>query len=226
MPCYKRDDEEDAAMITVYSGYNFPPFIKGIARDMRVLWALEELGLPYRIHWMDTAKGEHKVPPNSLINPFRKIPSLENGALRMFESAAIVLYLYENVGNAPQDAHARAELHQWCFAAVNTVEPVFLDVLRWDMFWRDKPGREWRHPEVMSAADERLDEIAHALGGKPYLLGEFGPADILMTTVLDFAKHEPKTFEKSTAMRAYLDRCHTRPAYRRALAKHGVGPEA
>lgn len=213
-------------MPTIYGACNFPPPLKGIVRDFRVMWAMEELGLPYQIHWMDASKGEHKVAPNRLINPFGKIPSLESGALRMFESAAIVLYLYENVGKAPQDAHARAELNQWCFAAINTVEPVFLEIFRWDIFWQGKTGRDWRYPELMGFAQERLKELEAGLAGKPYFLGEFGPADILMVTVLDFARHEPKVFEGSPAMRAYLERCKARPAYIHAYEKHGVGPQA
>jgi glutathione S-transferase len=216
-----------AVMITVYGAYNFPPFLKGIVRDLRVYWALEELGLPYDIHWMDTSKAEHTQNPNRLVNPFGKIPSMVDGAQRMFETGAIVLYLYENAGKAPQDAHARAELNQWCFAALNTVEPVFIDIFRWGKFWNEKPGHEWRYPELMGFADERLTDLARALGDKHYLVGNaFGPADILMTTVLDFAMHEPKIFEKHPAIAAYRERCHTRPAYQRALAKQGVGPAA
>ncbi|MGN6517090.1 MAG: glutathione S-transferase family protein [Rhizomicrobium sp.] len=214
-------------MITVYGAYNFPPFLTGIVRDLRVYWALEELGLPYDIHWMDSSKGEHREAPNRLINPFGKIPSMVDGAQRMFETGAIVLYLYENTGKAPQDAHARAELNQWCFAALNTVEPVFLDILRWDRFWTDKPGREARYGELLALADERLNDLERAMGSKHYLVANaFGPADILMTTVLDFAQHAPNVFEKHAGIRAYLERCHTRPAYQRALARQGVGPQA
>jgi glutathione S-transferase len=213
-------------MITLYGAYQFPPVLKGIVRDFRVLWALEELELPYDVQWVDMAKGEQKLAPNRLINPFGKMPSLENGALRMFESAAIVLYLYENVGKAPQDAHARAELHQWCFAALNTVEPVFVEIFRWDMFWDGKTGREWRYPDLIVAAQTLLADLEQGLGGKPHLLGEFGPADILMTTVFNFANHAPQVFARSAAMRAYIDRCKARPAYQRALARHGVGPQA
>ena len=213
-------------MITVFGAYNFPPELKGIVRDFRVMWALEELELPYGIHWMDASKGEQKLPPNRLINPFGKIPSLESGALRMFESAAIVLYLYENIGKAPQDAHARADLNQWCFAALNTVEPVFLEIFRWDIFWQGKTGRDWRYPELIGFARERLKELESGLAGKPYFLGEFGPADILMTTVLDFARHAPAVFEASRIVRAYLDRCKARPAYQRTFAKHGQRPQA
>ncbi len=213
-------------MITVYGAYNFPLFAKGVVRDLRLYWALEELGLPYEVHWMDAAKGEHKLPPNRLINPFGKIPSLENGGHRMFESGACVLYIYEQVGKAPQDAHARAELNQWCFAALNTVEPVFLEIFRWDMFWGEKPGREWRYPELVGLAQERLGELEAGLAGKPYLLGEFGPADILMTTALNFARHAPQLFEPSPVMRSYLERCRARPAYQRALARQEEGPKA
>ena len=214
-------------MITVYAFYNFPPFVKGLARDMRVIWALEELGLPYKTHWLDFAKGEQRDAPNRLVNPFGKVPSIENGALHLFESAAIVLYLYENAGKAPQDAHARAELNQWCFAALNTVEPVLQDIFRWNVFWADKPGREWRYAELLDVAAERLGDLQRALGDKPYLLGnDFGPADILMTTVLDFCKDSPAILEAHPGIRAYLERCHGRAAYKRALAKHGEGPAA
>ncbi|HEY5048281.1 MAG TPA: glutathione S-transferase family protein [Rhizomicrobium sp.] len=213
-------------MITVYGAYNFPPPLKGIVRDFRVFWALEELGLPFDVHWMDFARGEQKLPSNRLINPFGKIPSLENGSLRMFESAAIVLYLYENVGKAPQDAHARAELHQWCFAALNTVEPVFVEIFRWDMFWQGKSGREWRYPELLGVAAERLAELETGLGAKPYFLREFGPADILMTTVLDFVRNQSGVLESSPVMRAYLERCRARPSYQRAFVRHGEGPQA
>ena len=214
-------------MITAYAGYNFQPIVKGILRDLRVLWALEELGLGYDTHWMNVEKGEHRENPNRLVNPFGKIPSLEDGAQRLFESGAIVLYLYENAGKAPQDAHARAEVNQWCFAALNTVEPVVSEIFRWDIFWKDKPGFEWRRPELADIADTRLTDLARAIGDKHYLVGNaFGPADILMTTVLDFARHDPKLFQNHAAIRAYLDRCHARAAYQRALAKQGEGPKA
>jgi glutathione S-transferase len=91
----------------------------------------------------------------------------------------------------------------------------------------EKPGRAERYPELMNFADERLTDLARAMGDKHYLVGNvFGPADILMTTVLDFARHEPKIFEKHPAIRAYLERCHARPGYQRALAKQGTGPKA
>jgi len=214
-------------MIKVYAAYGLPSFAKGVVRDLRVLWALEELALPYDVHWMHAMKGEHKIDPNRLLNPFGKIPSLEDGAQRMFESAAIVLYLYENAGKAPQDAHARAEVNQWCFAAVNTVEPPMLELFRWDFFWKEKPGRDGVRSEFLAHAHERLADLGKALGDKAYLVaGNFGPADILMTTALDFAQHLPELFDAHPVVKGYRERCHARPGYRRALAKQGQGPQA
>jgi glutathione S-transferase len=213
-------------MITVHAAYNFPG-AKGIVRDIRVFWALEELGLPYGVKWHDYMKGGPQAMDRRTVNPFGKIPALEDGAQHIFESGAIVLYLFDNAGKGPQDAHARADVNQWCFAALNTVEPVTIDVLRWNNRWRDRPGREQRLAEIMEMAEERLADLSRALAGKDYLVANtFGPADILMSTVLDFAQNEAALFARHPAVAAYRERCHARPAYRKALAKQGEGPKA
>ncbi|MGH6872083.1 MAG: glutathione S-transferase family protein [Rhizomicrobium sp.] len=212
-------------MITLYASYNYPPQIKGILRDIRAFWALEELSLPYQVHWMDYAKREHRQGPNRAINPFGRIPSLENGALRIFESAAIVLYLYEHVGRAPQDAHARAELNQWCFAALNTVEPILTEHMRWNGAWRERPGREIREAELKDQLAERLEGVESALAGKSWLTGsDLSPADILMTGVLNYGDLVPGTFDSYPNIQAYHARAHARPAYQRALSKQGAKP--
>jgi glutathione S-transferase len=213
-------------MITVYGAKNLTPAFKGVVRDFRILWALEELGLPYDIHWMDISKGEHKLAPNKLINPFGKVPSLQDDTFQMFESGAAVLYLYERAGKLPQDARARAELSQWCFAALNTVEPPFIEIFCWDLFWQGRTGREWRYPELVSAARDRISALETRLADKVWFLGEFGPADILMTTVLDFGRHVPQVFDGKQRIRDYLARNKARPAYERAIAGHGAVPES
>jgi glutathione S-transferase len=214
-------------MITVYAGYNFPPFLKGLVRDLRPMWALEELGEPYAFHWMDSTKGEHGQEPNRGINPFGKIPSLTDGDVKLFESGAIVHYLYDRAGRLPKSAADRAKSMQWSLAALNSIEPTLLDIARWDRFWTDRPGRDVRYPELIGIAQTKLAELERALGAKPYLLGdEFGPSDILMTTVLSFAQHQPLVFEKTPGAVAYHERCKARPAYQRALAKQGVGPSS
>jgi glutathione S-transferase len=217
---------EGVPMITIHAAYNFPG-APGIVRDIRAFWALEELALPYRVQWFDYMKGGPKAMDRRVVNPFGKIPALEDGAQRLFESAAIVLYLYDNAGKGPQDAHARADVNQWCFAAVNTVEPVMIEILRWSHRWRDRPGRDLRYPEVLEMADERLADLSRTLKERDYLVGNaFGPADILMSTVLDFAQDEPSLFARHPVVAAYHARCHARPTYKKALAKQGEGPKA
>jgi glutathione S-transferase len=214
-------------MITVYAAYNVPFNGKSLVRDFRIIWALEELGLPYAFHWMDVGKAEHKIDPNRGINPFGKIPSIADGEVKLFESGAILHYLYEKAGKLPADAAARARQLQWMFAALNTLEPPCVELLAWTLFFKDRPGRDIRYPELIEHAKLRATELDKTLGKNTYLLGEaFGPADILMVSVLDFAKHEPSIVENAPNLRAYLERAKARPAYRRALAKHLVGPDA
>jgi glutathione S-transferase len=214
-------------MITLYAAYNIPFDGKGRVRDFRVFWALEELGLPYTYHWMDAGKGEHRIDPNRSVNPFGKIPSLTDGDLKLFESGAILHYLYEKAGKLPADPTARTQLLQWMFAALNTVEMPFIEILRWDVFWEDRPGRDLQYPELIAACKTRVGDLERALGSKPYLLGEtFGPADILMTATLDFGKHKPEIFADVPGVRAYLERTKGRPAFKIALDKHLSGPSA
>jgi glutathione S-transferase len=213
-------------MITIYGAYNFPPFLEGLVRHYRVVWAAEEVGLPYRMHWLDTAKGEHKEAANRAVNPFGKIPSMEDGGMKLFESGAMVNYIFEKAGRVPRDAEGRARLAQWCYAALNTVEITTLDILRYDTFWRDKPGYEWRRPESIDVGKTRMAELDAALGDKPYLLGdEFSPADILMASVIDFARTAPEIMEKAPRIVAYMKRCLARPAYLKAKDMQQQAPQ-
>jgi glutathione S-transferase len=214
-------------MLTVYAAHSLPFDGKGLVRDFRVIWALEELGLPYTFHWMNAGKGEHKVDPHRSINPFGKIPSLTDGELKLFESGAIIHYLYEKAGKLPSDPVAKTVMLQWMFLALNTMEMSLIEMLRWDVFWKDRPGRELQMPELIEATKTRLADLDRTLGSKPYLLGDtFSPADILMTTVLGFGRNQPIVFQDVPRVRAYLERCKARPAYKAAWAKHLSGPNA
>lgn len=214
-------------MITIFGAYNYPPIVEGVVRHHRALWAAEESGLPYRIHWMDTAKGEHREMPNRGINPFGKIPSLQDGEFKLFESGAIVNYLFEKAGKAPRDLEGRARLAQWCYAALNTVEPLgTFEIFLWDTFWRERAGRDERRTEVVTQMRMRLAELDGALGAKPYLLGdEISAADVLMATVLGFARSEPSIYQQAPRVRAYLERCQSRPAFKRAVAMQSEAPK-
>jgi len=212
-------------MITIYGAYNYPSVFDGLFRDLRPLWALEELGLAYRIHWMDPMKGEHREAANRSVNPFGKIPSMTDDAFKLFESGAIVNYLFEKSGRSPEGADARAIEAQWCFAALNTVEPPLLEIAMWDVFWAGRAGREERRAELVEAARARLAELDGALGDRPYLTGaELSPADILMATSIRFGRHEPGVLAQAPRVKAYVERCEARPAFQRALAAQGKGP--
>ena len=214
-------------MLTIYSGYNYPEIFKGILRDLRPIWAAEELGVPYRFHWLNAANHDHKGDANRAVNPFGKVPSIKDGAFKLFESGAIVTYLYEKAGRVGSDAQDRALLAQWCYAAVNTVEPPMAELFNWDIMWRDREGREKRRAELVQTAAMRLTELDAALGHKHFLLGtEFSCADILMVTAIRFAKSAPEIFAGADRMAAYVERCEVRPAFRSALAAQGKGPEA
>ena len=213
-------------MMTIYGAYNYPPVIDGLVRHSRLIWAAEEVGLPYRMYWVDTSKGQHKEMPNRGINPFGKIPSFEDGDVKLFESGAIVNYIYEKAGRAPASAADRAGLAQWCYAALNTVEITTLDILRYDTFWVDRPGREQRRAEAVEIGQTRMLELDKALGEKPYLLGpELTPADILMVAVIDFARTAPEIFDMAPRVKAYMERCKARPAFRRAAEVQAEAPK-
>jgi glutathione S-transferase len=214
-------------MITVYAAYNFPPFLKGIVRDLRALWALEELGTPYRIQWLDTPKGEHRTADYRRLNPFGKIPAMTDGDVALFESGAIVNYLFDKAGRNAKGYAERAKNLAWCFAAVNTVEVQTFDVLLYDTFWKERPNRDQYRAERIENAKLRMNEMDAALGDKPYLTGnDIAPADIMMTTVIEFARSAPEIFAGAPRAAAWLKRCMQRPAYIRASELQGAGPNA
>jgi glutathione S-transferase len=214
-------------MITVFAAYNYPPFLQGIVRDLRALWALEELGLSYEKRWVDTSKGEHRSEEYRRINPFGKIPALIDADVSLFESGAIVNYLFDKAGRSAKTNAERAANLAWCFAAVNTVETQTFDILIYDTFWKERPNSGQYRAERIENAKLRMNEMDAALGSKPYLTGQdLAPADIMMTTVVQFARSAPEIFAGAPRVATWLNRCMTRPAYNRAAALQGSGPKA
>ena len=214
-------------MITVYAAHNYPPLVHGIVRDLRAIWALEELGTPYRIGWIDTSKGEHRSADYRRLNPFGKIPAMTDGDAGFFESGAIVNYLFDKAGRNPKTDIERAWNLAWCFAAVNTVEVQTFDIFLYDTFWKERPGRDQYRAERVENAKLRMNEMDAALGDKPYLTGaDIAPADIMMTTCVEFARAAPEIFAAAPRAEAWLKRCKERPAYQRAAALQGSGPNA
>jgi glutathione S-transferase len=198
--------------ITAYSWV--PPFAKGLVRDLRVRWALEEIGLPYRVLLFDrrTAEAETRIPDQ----PFGQVPAFFEGDVRMFESGAIVLYLAERSEILmPRDEAGRTRALCWAFAALNSIEPPIMQLLftLWD---KDKPWAQERRPAAEQLARARLAQLADALGGKPWLEGEFSAGDLLMASVLQILRSTDLVAEHPN-LANYLERAKARPAYIRAL---------
>ncbi|MGO4392367.1 glutathione S-transferase family protein [Variovorax sp. M-6] len=188
---------------------------KGLARDMRVRWALEEVGQPYEVHLVSFA--EMKEPAHRARHPFGQIPTYEEGDLVLFESGAIVLHLAEShPGLLPDDAKARARAITWMFAALNTVEPPIVDRGIAMLTERDKVWFAERLSILDDRVRVRLGELAGRLGNADWLDAAFSAGDLLMVTVLRRLSGSG-VLEEFPNLCAYVARAEARPAYKRAF---------
>ena len=201
-------------MITVSALRSVPKFAQGIVRDLRVRWALEEAGLPYRTRLLD--RGDRDKPDYRAMQPFGAVPVFEENGVVLFESGAIVLHIGErSEALLPKDPAARARATQWLIAALNSVEP---DIV--NLFTIDQSSEEWaklRRPSAAEFVSKYLSSLSKSLGDKPYLDGEhFTAGDLMMTTVLRILRHSD-ILTSDKRLTAYLERCTARPAFKRAL---------
>lgn len=188
---------------------------RGLARDMRVRWALEEVGQPYDVRFV-SFKALRELA-HLAIQPFGQIPTYEEGELALFESGAIVLHIAERHGGLlPNDPNARARAIAWMFAALNTVEPPIFDRSLAMIVEREEPWYEQRLRALENSIRQRLDSLSRHLGEAEWLDGAFGAGDLLMVTVLLRLKGSP-ILEDYPNLSAYLARGEVRPAYRRAF---------
>lgn len=189
---------------------------KGLARDTRVRWALEEAGRPYDVRLLSFKA--MKEPAHLELHPFGQIPTYEKGDLVLFESGAIVLHIAErHAGLLPDDANARWRAITWMFAALNTVEPPILELVTARLFEADKPWTRERLPLVEDRVRARLDQLTARLGGADWLDGAFSAGDLMMVSVLLRLKPSGMLDEYPN-LSAYVARGEARPAYRRAFA--------
>jgi glutathione S-transferase len=200
-------------MITISAFRWVPPFAQGQVRDLRARWALEEAGLPYRTRLLE--QGDQNAPDYRALQPFGQVPIFEEDGQVLFESGAIVLHIGERSETLlPKDPHARARAMQWLIAALNSIEPYIMNVAVLSLFYADQEWAKLRRPGATEFASNRLGALAKALGDKPYLDGDrFTAGDLMMTTVLRII---PELVVDAKLM-AYVERCTTRPAFRRAL---------
>ena len=188
---------------------------RGLARDMPVRWALEEVGRPYAVRLVSFS--EMKQPAHRALHPFGQIPTYEEGDLALFESGAIVLHIAEQgAGLLPDEANARARAIAWMFAAKSTVEPVIVDREAAILMERDKSWNEERLPMLDARIRARLRELSTRLGDSDWLDDAFSAGDLLMVTVLRRLEGSG-LLDEYPNLSAYVARGEARPAYKRAF---------
>ncbi len=189
---------------------------RGLARDMRVRWALEEVGQTVNVRLVSFP--EMKAPEHMALHPFGQIPTYEEGELSLFESGGIILRIAEtHEGLLPIDADARSRAITWMFAALNTMEPPIVEFGTAKLFERDKPWFEQRQPMLEERVRNRLAQLSSRLGEEEWLDGEFSAGDLLMVTVLRrLDGHD--IVEAHANLADYVRRAEARPAYQRAFA--------
>jgi glutathione S-transferase len=201
--------------ITITAFDRSPDGGKGLARDTRVRWALEEVGQPYEVRPVSFAA--MKEPAHLALHPFGQIPTYEEGDLVLFETGAIVLHIAQrHAGLLPQDANARARAISWMFAAVNTVEPPILDLVTVRLTEGDKPWSSERMPLVVERLRNRLQQLADRLGEADWLDGQFSAGDLMMVSVL-LRLRPSGILDQYPKLAAYVARGEARPAYKRAF---------
>ena len=201
--------------ITITAFENSPDRGRGLARDMRVRWALEEVGQLYEVRLLSFRA--LKEPAHLALHPFGQIPTYEEGDLALFESGSIVFHVAErHAGLLPNDADARARAITWMFAALSTIEPPIIDRATARFQERDQTWYEQRLVMIDERIRQRLDELSARLGNADWLDGASSAGDLLMISVLLRLK-ESGMLREYENLSAYIARGEARPAYRRAF---------
>jgi glutathione S-transferase len=202
--------------ITITAFERSPDGGKGLARDTRVRWALEEVGQPYEVRLVSFRAMTQ--PAHLALHPFGQIPTYQEGDLALFETGSIVLHIAtRHAGLLPDDADARARAITWMFAALNTVEPPILELGTAKLLEGDKPWHTERLPLVEDRVRGRLNQLSVRLDDADWLDGAFSAGDLLMVSVLLRLKSSG-ILDEFPNLAAYLVRGEARPAYRRAFA--------
>src|ERR1700743_486765 len=202
--------------ITITAFERSPDGGKGLARDTRVRWALEEVGQPYEVRLVSFRA--MKEPAHLALHPFGQIPTYEEGGLALFETGSIVFHIAErHAGLLPDDTDARARAITWMFAALNTVEPPILELVTARILEGDRPWAEERLPLVKDRIRDRLVQLSARLGDADWLDGPFSAGDLMMVSVL-LRLRPSGLLDKFPELAAYVARGEARPAYKRAFA--------
>lgn len=210
--------------ITITGFANSPDGGRGLARDMRVRWALEEVGQPYRVEGVSFA--ELKEPTHLARQPFGQIPTFEQDGLILFETGAIVLHLAERYGGLlPADPNARSRAIAWMFAAAADIEPLTTDRDVNRFFEKDKDWRAEREAMIHDRIRTRLGQLSQRLGDCDWLDGDFSAGDLMMVDVLRRLMSSGIVGEFAN-LAAYVARAEARSAFQRAFAAQKTAFEA
>jgi glutathione S-transferase len=202
--------------VTITAFERSPDGGKGLARDMRVRWALEEVGQPYEVRLVSF--GAMKEPAHLRLHPFGQIPTYEEGDLALCETGAIVFHIASrHAGLLPDDADARARAIAWMFAALNTVEPPILELANARLLEGDRNWSKERLPLVEDRVRDRLKQLSARLGDAEWLDGAFSAGDLMMASVLLRLKSSG-ILDEFPNLATYVARVEARPAYERAFA--------
>lgn len=202
--------------ITITAFEHSPDGGKGLARDTRVRWALEEAGQAYEVRLVSFKA--MKEPAHLALHPFGQIPTYEEDGLGLFETGAIVFHIAaRHAGLLPDDANARARAITWLFAALNTVEPPILELGIARLHEGDKSWAAQRMPLVEDRVRIRLGQLSRRLGDADWLDGAFSAGDLMMVSVLLRLKASG-LLDEYPNLSAYVARGEARPAYKRAFA--------
>jgi glutathione S-transferase len=201
----------------VITAYNWVrDFAKGLVRDLRVRWALEEAGLPYQVKLI--THEEKLTPAYRTLQPFSQVPSYRDDEVVLFESGAILLHVARSsAALLPTDQAGRARATAWVFAALNSIEPFIMGLVDVDIFSREEPWAKESRTHWEGMVKKRLSDLAERLSGRDWLEDRFTAGDLMMATVLRIPRHTDLVTSDPT-LAPYLARCETRPAFQKALA--------
>ncbi len=191
-----------------------PDFAAGLVRDLRVRWALEEVGLDYQVRLL----GEERPADYVCEQPFEQIPIFRDDKVQIFESGAIVQYIGEKDERlVPRDPLGRYRAIQWTYAALNSVEPALQQVVLCDIFYSNEDWSKLRRPSAEEFARLKLKRVSDWLGDREWLEDRFTIGDLIMVTVLRNVRHTSLIAEYPN-LEAFQARGEARPAFQRALA--------
>jgi glutathione S-transferase len=203
-------------MITVTAFDWVPDFARGLVRDLRVRWALEEAGLPYQARLI--TQEEKLTPAYRALQPFSQVPAYQEDDLVLFESGAILLHIAgRSDALLPSDPAGRARATAWMLAALNSIEPFIMGLIDIDVFNREAPWAADSRPHWEAKVKQRLSDLAQRLSGRDWLEDRFTVGDLMMATVLRIVRHTDLVTSDRT-LAPYLARCEARPAFQKALA--------